>query len=62
LRSGSYSAGGAKRWSLTAIEQTLRELDPLQVRCAVFNSTFGSGFSQLFQPHANQNERSAKAA
>jgi hypothetical protein len=34
----------------------------LQVRCAVFNGTFGSGFSQLFQPHANQNERSAKAA
>ena len=34
----------------------------LQVRCAVFNGTFGSGFGQLFQPHANQNERSAKAA
>jgi hypothetical protein len=34
----------------------------LQVRCAVFNGMFGSGFGQLFQPHANQNERSAKAA
>jgi len=34
----------------------------LQVRCAVFNGTFGSGFGQLFQPYANQNERSAKAA
>jgi len=34
----------------------------LQVRCAVFNGTFGSGFGHLFQPHANQNERSAKAA
>jgi hypothetical protein len=34
----------------------------LQVRCAVFNGTLGSGFGQLFQPHANQNERSAKAA
>ena len=34
----------------------------LQVRCAVFNGTFGSGFSPLFQPHANQDERSAKAA
>ena len=34
----------------------------LQVRCAVFNGTFGSGFGQLFQPHANQNERRVKAA
>ena len=34
----------------------------LQVRCAVFNGTFGSGLGQLFRPHANQNERSAKAA
>ena len=25
----------------------------LQVRCAVFNGTFGSGFGHLFQPHAN---------
>lgn len=34
----------------------------LQVRCAVYNGTLGSGFGHLFQPHANQNERSAKAA
>jgi hypothetical protein len=34
----------------------------LQVRCAVFNGTLGSGFGQLFQPHANQNERRVKAA
>ena len=34
----------------------------LQVRCAVFNGTFGSEFGQLFQQHANQNERSTKAA
>lgn len=34
----------------------------LQVRCAVFNGTLGSGFGRLFQQHANQNERSAKAA
>jgi hypothetical protein len=34
----------------------------LQVRCAVYNGTFGSGLGHLFQPHANQNERSAKAA
>jgi len=34
----------------------------LQVRCAVFNGTLGSGFGQLFQPYANQNERSANAA
>jgi len=32
----------------------------LQVRCAVFNGTFGSGLGQLFPPHATQNERSAK--
>jgi hypothetical protein len=34
----------------------------LQVRCAVFNGTFGSEFGPLFQQHANQNERSTKAA
>jgi hypothetical protein len=34
----------------------------LQVRCAVFNGTFGSGFGQLFQSHANQNEQTDKAA
>jgi len=34
----------------------------LQVRCAVFNGTLGSGFGQLFQPHANQNEWRVKAA
>ena len=34
----------------------------LQVRCAVFNGTFGSGFGQLFRPQANQNERAANAA
>ena len=34
----------------------------LQVRCAVFNGTLGSGVGQLFQPYANQNERSANAA
>ena len=30
--------------------------------CAVYNGTFGSGLGHLFQPHANQNERSVKAA
>jgi len=34
----------------------------LQVRCAVFNGTFGGGFGQLFESHANQNGRSAQAA
>jgi hypothetical protein len=34
----------------------------LQVRCAVYNGTFGSGLGHPFQPHANQNERSANAA
>jgi hypothetical protein len=34
----------------------------LQVRCAVFNGRLGSGFGQLFQTHANQNEQTAKAA
>src|SRR5208282_3530261 len=34
----------------------------LQVRCAVFNGTLGSGFGQLFQSHANQNEQIAMAA
>jgi len=30
--------------------------------CAVYNGTFGSGLGHLFQPHANQNERSVNAA
>jgi hypothetical protein len=34
----------------------------LQVRCAVYNGTLGSGLGRRFQPHANQNERSANAA
>jgi hypothetical protein len=34
----------------------------LQVRCAVYIGTFGSGLGHLFQPHANQNEQSANAA
>ena len=34
----------------------------LQVRCTVYNGTFGSGSGHLFQPHANQNERSVNAA
>src|SRR5277367_1282243 len=34
----------------------------LQVRCAVYNGTLGSGLGHRFQPHANQNERSANAA
>jgi hypothetical protein len=34
----------------------------LQVRCAAFNGMLGSGFGQLFQAHANQNEQTAKAA
>ena len=34
----------------------------LQVRCAVYNGAFGSGSGHLFQPHANQTERSANAA
>jgi hypothetical protein len=34
----------------------------LQVRCAVVNGTLGSGFGQLFQPYANQNEQHATAA
>jgi hypothetical protein len=34
----------------------------LQVRCAVFNGTFGSGLGRLFQPHADQDEWFAKAA
>jgi hypothetical protein len=34
----------------------------LQVRCAVFNGTLGSGLGHLFQPHADQDEPSAKAA
>jgi hypothetical protein len=34
----------------------------LQVHCAVYNGTLGSGLGQRFQPHANQNERSANAA
>jgi hypothetical protein len=34
----------------------------LQVRCAVYNGTLGSGLGHRFQPHANQNERAANAA
>ena len=34
----------------------------LQVRCAVYNGAFGSRLGHLFQPHANQNERSVNAA
>jgi hypothetical protein len=34
----------------------------LQVRCAVYNGTLGSGFGHRFQPHANQNEPLANAA
>jgi hypothetical protein len=44
------------RWSRRGADRLLR------VRCAVYNGTFGSGLGHLFQPHANQNERSAKAA
>jgi hypothetical protein len=34
----------------------------LQVRCAVYNGTLGSGLGRRFQSHANQNERRANAA
>src|ERR1700684_1387054 len=34
----------------------------LQVRCAVYNGTLGSGLGHRFQPHANQNEQSVTAA
>jgi hypothetical protein len=34
----------------------------LQVRCAVYNGTLGSGLGHRFQLHANQNERLANAA
>jgi hypothetical protein len=34
----------------------------LQVRCAVYNGTLGSGLGQRLQPYANQNARSANAA
>ena len=34
----------------------------LQVRCAVYNGTLGSGLGHRFHPHANQNEQSATAA
>ena len=34
----------------------------LQVRCAVFNGAFGTGFGELFQSHANQNKQYAEAA
>jgi hypothetical protein len=30
-----------------------------KVRCAVFNGMLRSGFGQLFQAHANQNEKAA---
>ena len=44
------------RWSRTGTDLLL------QVRCAVYNGTLRSGLGHLFQPHANQNERSANAA
>jgi hypothetical protein len=34
----------------------------LQVRCAVYNGTLGSGLGHRFQPHANQSARLANAA
>jgi hypothetical protein len=34
----------------------------VQVRCAVYNGTLGSGLGHRFQPHANQNEQSVTAA
>ena len=34
----------------------------LQVRCAVYNGTLGSGFGHRFRPHANKNEPLANAA
>ena len=34
----------------------------MQVRCAVYNGTLGSGFGQIFQAHPKCVERSAKAA
>jgi len=33
----------------------------LQVRCAVFNGTLGSGFGQLFQSHANRYAEPSRA-
>jgi hypothetical protein len=44
------------RWSRTGADLLL------QVRCAVYNGTLRSGLGHLFQPHANQNERSANPA
>jgi hypothetical protein len=44
------------RWSRRGADVLLR------VRCAVYNGTLGSGFGRRFQPCADQNERSAKAA
>jgi len=44
------------RWSRTGADLLL------QVRCAVYNETLGSGWATGFQPHANQNERVANAA
>ena len=34
----------------------------LQVRCAVYNGTLGSGLGHRFRAHANQNEPPANAA
>jgi hypothetical protein len=34
----------------------------LQVRCAVYNGTLGSGFGYLFEPLPNQGPQRAKAA
>ena len=44
------------RWSRRGVDLLL------QVRCAVYNGTLGSGSGHRFQPHANQNERLANAA
>jgi hypothetical protein len=44
------------RWSRRGADRLL------QVRCAVYNGTFGSELGHPFQPHANQNERPANAA
>jgi len=44
------------RWSRTGADLLL------QVRCAVHNGTLSSGLGHLFQPHANQNGRSANPA
>ena len=50
------------RWSRRGANLLLQVRCAVFIRCAVFNGTLGSGFGQLFQPYANQNERSANAA